>query len=189
MTRKTEHLVHPNERMKIPMSRQRARPGLETEARRGGKRGGGSGGRTTRGTGKTTDGDADGTDERDERKAREKRRQTASARASSGDGDEKEFKGTRGELVDSTATPRWDDSNRLTRDDERMLIGKRTRSTQSGGRGAGVRRATPVARSIPARFPVPARERVIFSPSRCGVVSRPHLRDRPRVARERAERQ
>ena len=108
MTRKTEHLVHPNERMKIAMSRQRARPGLETEARRGGKRGGGSGGRTTRGTGKTTDGDADGTDERDERKAREKRRQTASARASSGDGDEKEFKGTRGELVDSTATPRWD---------------------------------------------------------------------------------
>ena len=98
MTRKTEHLVHPNERMKIPMSRQRARPGLETEARRGGKRGGGSGGRTTRGTGKTTDGDADGTDERDERKAREKRRQTASARASSGDGDEKEFKGTRGEV-------------------------------------------------------------------------------------------
>ena len=87
---------------------------------------------------------------------------TTSARASSGDGDEKEFKGTRGELVDSTATPRWDDSNRLTRDDERMLFGKRTRSTQSGGRGAGVRRATPAARSIPARFPVPARERVIF---------------------------
>ena len=42
---------------------------------------------------------------------------------------------------------------------------------------------------FPARFLVPARERVIFSPSRCGVVSRPHLRDRPRVARERAERQ
>jgi hypothetical protein len=134
--------------MKIAMSRQRARPGLENEAREGGG-GGGSGGRTTRETGKTTDGDADGTDERDERKAREKRRQTASARASSGDGGEKEFEGTRGALVDSTATPRWDDSNRLTRDDERMLIGKGTRSMQSGGRGAGVRRATPAARSIP----------------------------------------
>ena len=34
ITRKTEHLVHPNERMKIAMSRQRARPGLENEAGR-----------------------------------------------------------------------------------------------------------------------------------------------------------
>ena len=33
ITRKTEYLVHPNERMKIAMSRQRARPGLENEAR------------------------------------------------------------------------------------------------------------------------------------------------------------
>ena len=79
---KTEYLVHPNERMKIAMSRQRARPGLETEARQE-KRGGGSGGRTTRGTGKTTDGDADGTDERDERKARERddRRRARARRA------------------------------------------------------------------------------------------------------------
>ena len=58
----------------------------------------------------------------------------------------------------ATATPRRDDSNRWMRDGAQMTIEKRARSTLiGGGCGAGVRRATTLARStLPVAGPLDA---------------------------------